>query len=202
MGNAIRWLLGIGILAIITIPPVLMIRHQQTHQRNLRVVQDGVLLRSGQLTQSGLEAAIREHGIKTVVTLRYAERPGEIPQDAAEEHWCLANGIQYRRIQPRRWSSPNGQVPAEIGVSEFLEVFENPKNHPILVHCFAGIHRTGSYCAIYRMAGQGWSPESALRELKYLGYDKLETEWDVFNYLRSFEASSLDLLRTSNDSQQ
>ena len=41
---------------------------------------------------------------------------------------------------------------------------------PILLHCKAGLHRTGRLTAIYRIEFHGWSPGEALRELRANGY--------------------------------
>ena len=120
-----------------------------------------------------------------MVTLRYAEEGDEAPPDVEEEEYCRAHGIRYHRIRPRRWSSPDG-VPAETMVREFLEVATDPANQPVLVHCFAGMHRTGSCVAVFRMAHCGWSPEEAMREMYQCGYTNLEREWDVSTYVREY----------------
>ena len=46
---------------------------------------------------------------------------------------------------------------------EFLAVMDNRANYPVLVHCFAGIHRTGTMCAVFRMEYHGWSAFSTRR---------------------------------------
>jgi protein tyrosine/serine phosphatase len=61
----------------------------------------------------------------------------------------------------------------------------DPANHPVLVHCFAGIHRTGAFCALYRMEFDGWSNEQAVQEMKELGY--ADYHRDVFAYLRRYQ---------------
>jgi protein tyrosine/serine phosphatase len=39
---------------------------------------------------------------------------------------------------------------------------DDPANHPVLVHCFAGVHRTGAHIAIYRMVHDRWPNAKAL----------------------------------------
>jgi protein tyrosine/serine phosphatase len=63
----------------------------------------------------------------------------------------------------------------------------DPDNYPVLVHCFAGIHRTGAFCAIYRMEHDHLSNAEALRELKEGGYINLYDEWDVLGYLEEYK---------------
>jgi hypothetical protein len=61
---------------------------------------------------------------------------------------------------------------------------DNPANYPVLVHCFAGIHRTGAFCAIRRMDHDGFTNEEAIQEMKNLGYT-IE-HMDVLPYLRNY----------------
>ena len=51
-----------------------------------------------------------------------------------------------------------------------LAVFDDPSNYPILIHCRAGLHRTGCMAAIYRMEYQGWTPERAVDEMRAHGF--------------------------------
>src|SRR5437868_15287732 len=90
--------------------------YSQGRVRNLHVVRDGVLYRSGQMSVAGLQQVLHDFGFKTVVTLRDAADPKDLPPDWAEEQFCRANDIQYVRISPRSWWSPDGSVPAERGV--------------------------------------------------------------------------------------
>jgi protein tyrosine/serine phosphatase len=67
----------------------------------------------------------------------------------------------------------------------------DPKNYPVLVHCFAGIHRTGAYTAIYRMEFEGWSNAKAIAEVKACGYTNLDDEWDILNYLERYRPAKI-----------
>ena len=58
------------------------------------------------------------------------------------------------------------QAPVDASVKQFLDVMKNPANYPVLVHCFAGKHRTGAYCAIYRMEFENWTNDEAIAEIK------------------------------------
>ena len=109
--------------------------------------------------------AVRDRGIRTVVTLRDSENPSDPPPDLAEQRYCEAEEINYFRISPRKWWSPDGSVPAALGVRQFLAVMDDPANYPVLVHCYAGVHRTGAFCAVYRMEYDHWTNAEAIREL-------------------------------------
>jgi tyrosine-protein phosphatase SIW14 len=188
MIRAIRFLLGLGVLSVIVGVPAGYAAYRNANLRNFGVVKPGVLYRSGQLSQSGLERVIHDHGIRTVVTLRDAVVEGERPPDWREEKYCRDQDIKYVRLRPREWHAelPGEPVPAEAGLKKFLEVMDDPANYPVLVHCLAGIHRTGAYMAVYRMEMDRWDNEAALDELRACGYRHLDDEWDVLGYLESY----------------
>lgn len=142
-----------------------------THLRNFRTVRAGVLYRSGQLTPTGLDLVLRVYKIRTVVTLRTVRDPDHPYPDAWEVQACAARGARHVRILPRPWlPAETGAIPAADAVREFLAVMDDPANHPVLVHCFAGIHRTGTLAAVYRVEYEGWDADAALAELERGGY--------------------------------
>jgi len=183
----IRLLLGFLLFALLVGGPYAYSRHRQAHFRNFRVVEEGKLYRSGQLSPAALEQTIEEYGIRTVISLRFAAKGEEAPPDLWEEALCQNHGVRYVRIRPQTWAADaDGQIPADQPVSEFLTVMKDNAVYPALIHCYAGMHRTGSYCALYRMEYQGWSNADAMAELKTLGYKNLDKEDDVQGYLDGF----------------
>jgi len=190
MHPRIRSVIAFGLLIAIIVVPLWYARQRQKEFRNFRIVQDGVLYRSGQLTPAALEKVVAQYGIKTIVSLRYPPNIGEPAPDAWEESWASDHRVQHLRIQPREWSADDESVPAEEGVKQFLKIMDNPTNHPVLIHCYAGVHRTGSHCAIYRIDYQGWQNSAAIEEMRELGYDHIDRETDVRDYLRSYQRRS------------
>ena len=163
-----RWIvlgcLTAGLAGLIPVLP-------STHLRNFRTVRRGVLYRSGQLTPTGLDLVLRVYKIRTVVTLRTVRDPGRPYPDAWEEQACAARGARHVRILPRPWlPDETGEPPAAEAVAEFLRVMDDPANHPVLVHCYAGIHRTGTLAAVYRVEYEGWDADAAIAELEQGGY--------------------------------
>jgi tyrosine-protein phosphatase SIW14 len=180
-----RYLLSFLLLALLIGGPLAYSWHRQTQFRNFRIVEDGKLYRSGQMSISALQRTVEEYDIRTVINFESTKR--ERPLDAEEAKFCLAHGIRYIRIRPREWSADeNGVVPAQTPVDQFLAIMDDASAYPVLIHCFAGMHRTGSYCAIYRMEYQHWSNVEALQELKELGYKNLDEEMDVLGYLEGY----------------
>lgn len=49
---------------------------------------------------------------------------------------------------------------------EVVRTLNDPASQPVLVHCRAGVARTGASVALYRMSVQGWTFDQAISELK------------------------------------
>jgi tyrosine-protein phosphatase SIW14 len=187
MATRLQVILGITTAALVGAMPLVYSAHRNTHARNLRVVEEGVLYRSGQLTPDGLEEVVRERGIRTVITLRAARDDSDPHPDAWEEEFAKKHRLNYRRIIPRVWGrDKRGDVPAEESVRQFLEVMDRSKNYPVLVHCFAGIHRTGTMVAIFRMEYHRWPAERAIAEMQLCGFDPLDMQQHIEPYLRGY----------------
>ena len=172
---------AVTVLALIA-GPVLYALHTADDMRNFRVVRHGVLYRSGQMTVPGLRRAVHDHGIKTVVSLR----DGRTRADQAEEAFCNQEEIRFHRLPPLSWDGEQSHAPVAENVRQFVAIVSDPKNYPILVHCFGGVHRAGAYTAIYRMEREHWSNAEAIAEVKACGYDTLDWEFDVLGYLERY----------------
>jgi tyrosine-protein phosphatase SIW14 len=188
MATRLQLALATVAMALIVAAPLVYSSHRNANVRNLRVVEEGVLYRCGQLSPDGMERVIHDHGIKTVVTLRAARQPGAPQPDEWEEGFCAARGVKHVRIVPRVWGADEtGEIPAEQAVQEFLTVMDNRANYPVLVHCFAGIHRTGTMCAVFRMEYHGWSAERAMEEMEFYGFAPEDMHQHIAGYLKSYQ---------------
>ena|SRR5579884_2683251 len=188
MRRYIPYILGSLIAAIICGGPLAFGLYYKSNYRNLRVVREGVLYRSGQLSLPALKRAIHEYDFRTVVSMRDGTHPGEPPPDLREERYCTKEGIRFLRVAscPGFWNWTNGDAPAMVGVRQFLAIMDDPKNYPVLVHCWGGIHRSGAFCAVYRMEYEHWTNERAIGELRALGYKNIDDEWDILGFLQQY----------------
>ncbi|MCI0684411.1 MAG: tyrosine-protein phosphatase [Gemmataceae bacterium] len=202
----VRVFLILYVLAILIGGPLIYYRVTEKMARNFHVVERGVLYRSGQLPLAGFRRIVHDHGIRTVICLR----DGDHDVDRDEEVFCRRWGITHVRIPPRSWSpkkgspkngSPKkeapvkGPVPVEEGLTAFRRVMDDPANHPVLIHCFAGLHRTGAYCAVHRMEYQGWSNHDAIAEMRAIGYDTLDNDRDLLRFLTIYRARPQSVFR-------
>jgi tyrosine-protein phosphatase SIW14 len=164
--------------------------NQEHHYRNVRVVKPGVLYRSGQLTKKGLERVLYENNIATVISLR-GNTQGQPSTHAWEEAVCFKNFVHYVSIplgstEQRTHPSPGESFQLIDGAAkQFLDIMTDPVTYPrpVLVHCLAGVHRTGVMAALFRIEKEGWTRERAIAEMRALGYDDFTSYDPLRDYL-------------------
>lgn len=167
--------LGVGLALLLAVAGT--IRFRTWYLPHFHRVKAGEFYRSGQPRGVGLHA-VRLLGVRTVVTLRSRENP----VTAAEEAYCRRHGIRFLRV-PLSWDDP-----AEISraVEQVMAIAEDPRNHPVLVHCARGKERTGLVSAVFRIEREQWPKSKAMKEMFDLGLEpgeKLVFDEFVWNYL-------------------
>lgn len=122
---------------------------------------DEKLYRGAQPQEAGF-AELKKLGITTIVDLR-----GE---DRAKVDWenreATALGMRFVHIPVSGWSPPT-----DAQVAQFLELFRDEPQQKVFVHCRFGDDRTGVFVATYRMAVEKWSPERAMGEMYFFGFN-------------------------------
>jgi tyrosine-protein phosphatase SIW14 len=122
-----------------------------------------VLYRGAQPKQQGL-AELKKLGISTIVDLR-----GEDPDKIAwERRQTESLGMRFVHIPVTGWSPPTDEQ-----VGQFLSLFRSNPQQKIFVHCRLGEDRTGEFVAAYRMAVEKWTPEQAMKEMYFFGFNGL-----------------------------
>ena len=185
--------LGFAVLAFLLVAvPYAYHSEQRSRSRNFRVVTPGALYRCGQLNRAGLDKVVHDYGFRTIVTFRDHDGIDET-YSTWEEEYCRDKRIVFVRIPIRNWYAWEGPPPAEETVQEFIDVIADSKHYPrpILMHCYAGVHRTGALAAIYRMEFERWTNEEAIHEMERQGYTDrhIDIQWFLENYQPTWRRS-------------
>jgi tyrosine-protein phosphatase SIW14 len=174
-----RWVLSAFVVLVALGVPAAYYRSQYTNTKRFREVTPGVLYRSGQFTASGLREIVKAHGIRSIVNLQEENNDPFMPEEwltkphIRESALCQELGVKYHTILSCGEILPapdiaQGKRPSAI--HQWLAIMDDPNNYPVLLHCKAGLHRTGRLTAIYRMEYEAWSHGRAMTELRANGY--------------------------------
>jgi tyrosine-protein phosphatase SIW14 len=190
VGMLFRYAGVLLLVGLIAYPPFWYFRQNYAHAKRLREVTAGRFYRSGQLTEAGLREAFTKYGIKTIINMQHenpdpllAKSPGDKSAKVTESAVCKEMGVRYELL-------PFEPFPREMGgdarppvIDRFLKIMDEPSVYPVLIHCKAGLHRTGELTAIYRMEYEGWSKAAVCKEIKANGFgDSACTTADDFIY--------------------
>ena len=116
--------------------------------KNFHKVSDE-LYRGAQPTAEGMEQ-LKKLGIKTIINLRLLH---------SDRDEIVNIGLNYEHIRMTTW---NPEIEDAV---RFLKIVTDSNRTPVFVHCKHGADRTGTMCAIYRIAVQNWTKEQAIQEM-------------------------------------
>lgn len=146
--------------------------------RRFAVVEEGRIYRSAFLSPRALESIIKDKQLHTVLTLlKFC--PGS-ERDAKEEAVCGEHGVEVLRV-----GMPGDGRGTFDALDKASALLADPQRHPLLVHCSAGVNRTGATIAAYRMRYCGWSLEQALEESERFGWPLRENP-ELCEHLQSY----------------
>ena len=120
---------------------------------NLHKVSDE-LYRGAQPSAEGLKQ-LEKLGVKTVVNLRFL---------LSDRDELKGTALTYEHINMVTFHAEAADV------VRFLQIVTDPNRTPVFVHCQHGADRTGTMCAVYRIAVQGWSKDDAIEEMTQGGF--------------------------------
>lgn len=163
MNRNVSWIFGSLLVLFIVGVPYEYYRYRYTTLKRLRVVDERKLYRSGCLTVDGFEQAIREYGIRTIVNLQEEAVDPELPktsfsmQHERESELCKRLGVRYEFLKVDTLPYDREATEKPWTVDAFFKIMDDPTAWPVLIHCKAGLHRTGVLVALYRMEYDGYS---------------------------------------------
>lgn len=148
-----RSAIAAGVVLALVAAGVGVVHHKFFRWKRFDTVEAGKLYRSGMLRDWQLRAAIQKYGIKTVYSFT-------VENNEREEKTCKELGV------PRYFTYLHGDgCGPDDPYLRFLEVVSDPDKQPVLVHCSAGVQRTGGAVALYRTVVQGWDFDRAVEEM-------------------------------------
>ncbi len=143
--------------------------------RRFAEVAPGRLYRSGSATPAQLERAVREQGIRTVLCLLDPNAAETQRERAAAEQL----GIRWLNVPLR---GNGASTPADRDA--IREILLEEQHAPLLVHCAAGVNRTGLAVGMFRLHQQNWTIEQVEAELLSTEFENLPKHENMREALR------------------
>ena len=142
---------------------------------NFETITEGKVYKSGVIPPDEIEDYVKEYKIKSIIDLRF---PGtgdevnnpEIPIELTTEKEAIAKikGVNY-------FNNGSDQVPEPHNLDTFFKIMDDPKNYPVLIHCYHGVGRAEMYSAIYRIEYENMEKDEARTNTRLL------TKWSSFD---------------------
>lgn len=134
--------------------------------RRLGEVVPGVLYRSAQIEGNLIDDVIDARGVRTVLNLGVFQ--GHRAYHDAELAVCAARGVEVEQYGLR--GDGTGDPAAYVDVVARMK-HARDAGEPLLVHCSAGVNRTGAAVALFRILIEHARPADALAEMERFGFD-------------------------------
>ena len=153
---------------------------------HLATVHTGALYRDGLQSPCQFETALRKVKPKTVVSLvdQNEEVDPSKQQFRIEKEVLADKNIRLERIPVKL-----GGWPTKADVEKFIQVAQDPNNHPVIVHCAQGVRRTGMMTAAYQMKVLGYDKERAKAEVLTFGHSE-RTVRDILRFIDGYDPAT------------
>ncbi|KAL1877581.1 hypothetical protein VTK73DRAFT_8490 [Phialemonium thermophilum] len=125
---------------------------------------------------------IKELGLKTIITLVHKDLP------PGYKDFIASNGIRHYVFDMK--GTKKEEIPAKT-MKSILRLVLDQQNHPLLIHCNHGKHRTGCVVAVVRKL-TGWESSTIIDEYKSYAEPKVR-ECDI-KYINTFDLSTISNL--------
>jgi protein tyrosine/serine phosphatase len=155
------WKLITVIAAIVILPLTVREVYRAWRRYHVRatkmfdVVDEGRLYRSGMPWDWLLKYCVTQLHVKTVVSLS-----GDVTEPYSNMYVYLQEqGVRHVNLPMYASRTPTVELARKA-----LAVLADTNAAPVLIHCSAGVDRTGYMVALHRVIQQGWTLEQALDE--------------------------------------
>jgi len=141
-------------------------------------ISEGKVYKSGLMPPHKLETYVVENKINTVIDLLHPDIQDELDPESQKEIDIEENAIKdinkKHNLSVKHVNIQTGQIPTKETLTKFYQVLDDPKNYPVLIHCYHGTGRAQIYSAIYRIEYENWSNQDARGQtrliIQALGY--------------------------------
>lgn len=151
----------------------------QVVPKRFGVVERDAIFRSGRIAPRLLPGALQKHGIKVIIDLTEPEQ-----QDASwRAERKAAEKLGIARFNFPLCGDGTGNITNYANAIAAIARSRNEKK-PVLVHCAAGVQRTGGVIAAYRLLVEKQPPENVSAELRRYGW-KARKDKVLLEYLNT-----------------
>lgn len=159
-----RSLYAVAAIALV-VGGILAIKYGRHHiwPKRFAEVEPGRLYRSGYCEPGPLTDVVQTYKIKTILTL-LGDEPGT-PDQVKEETVAKRENVTVLHI-----GMPGDGRGEFTQLDAAADAMADAAKQPMLVHCSAGVNRTGAAYVAYRLKYCGWTIDRALAEAEVNGY--------------------------------
>lgn len=138
------------------------------YPKKFGVVEPGMVYRSGRIHPWLIESVLEEHNIKVIVTLLV-----DVPTKA--EEIAQKRAAEKLNVQIFRYplgGAGRGKVEHYVAAIKAI-VTAGREGKPVLVHCAAGVNRTGGVLAAYQLLVKRKSVDEVVAEMRQYGWGEI-----------------------------
>ncbi|NLG43606.1 MAG: dual specificity protein phosphatase family protein [Phycisphaerae bacterium] len=150
--------------------------HAGQWPRRFAIVDAGRLYRSGEVTPQHLARLHHEYGIRRVISL--LDPTAAVTR--AEREAAQTLGLEWHNVP---LPGDGASTPRQRDLLRAL--LAQPDSPPTLVHCAAGVNRTGLAVGMYRLHCQGWSLAQVMAELRANDFEDLPKHQNLRDALQA-----------------
>ena len=164
--SSVGWIvLAAGILFA-----VFLVRH--FHIKNFNIIEPGVLYTSGQPRGMDYTRLLYKYHIGTIVNVRMPYEHRERNWYNEEIVWVRNNGVKYEELPIDKAD----YFPDLTTQRKFLEIMEDKKNLPVLVHGSSGRKRVAMLAAVWSIKAKGLSVDETAKMVKKINGKQVTEE--------------------------
>ncbi len=135
-------------------------------------ISEGKVYKSALMPPDKLETYLVDNKINTVIDLLHPNIHDELdPETQVEidrEDKAVNDINKKHNLTIKHVNIQSAQIPTKETLTRFYEVLDDPKNYPVLIHCYHGTGRAQIYSAIYRIEYENWSNKDAREKTRLI----------------------------------